>query len=264
MQEFYMKLKICIILIILLAANFGYAQPKLITREKLDKREVTEFTDKFIKSLDETKDLKKVPQSFFADNFEDNISKIFNSDIDSEIYNQLTPKDQREMNITGYNLVYLGLMNIFSKNQAELDLSISEIALPENLFPQEINSLVKNTKFLRRAFPEKHKDDNDDDEEENLRTNPIINIDDLQMLISEMKSVVYAQQIYLNDRDSATLANYANNLNEIREGEKDSISIEKCSGNNCEGFPEKTTLISVRHFPLRLEIVKQKKQTKDF
>jgi hypothetical protein len=225
-----MKLKIYIILTILLSACFGYAQPKLITREELDKREVTEFIDEFTKSYNTTKDLRTMPSKYFAKNFKDNMVKTSDAlGIEDEMTD--ISVDQRfEYGILIRQLAYFSYRNTLSYESR--GLPISDYRNYQS-FPPDVLEILKASKVLIEIFDievEEKSDDEDDDK---------ITSADIVKSIEIMQNAIALFKVY--DDNQEPLSDEM--VKEISELEESSYEVERCENQGqCFGMPEKTRI----------------------
>jgi hypothetical protein len=253
-----MKLKICIILTILLSASFGYTQPKLITREELDKRQVKKFVDKFTKSLFDTNDLNDMPDKFFTDDFKSNLIKSNDEfAVNEEAFKELT-KDQQ----IRYELSVLSLFNlvkIWSLSNKDFDLhkfdDMKDEEILSNAIPPEILEIFSKSRVFR-TFVELEKKDEE---------NPITYTD----LIETTQILRNANSMFKNSidsRDAYWRDFYAINIKVMVDEIKrfDNYNVETCKSVECYGRPEKTKVFYQELFPLCLHIIRENGKLKIF
>lgn len=240
------------------SAQTAKKKPKLVSKAEMEKREVKKFVASFIQILEETKDLDQVPESFFVSDFKIRFSKSYlGLDlVESTTLNKLDETEQYELHKTNFNMAYLSLTYAFSK----ISIEDSELAEDEdtdleninNLFPPQIITLIKNSKTLN-AFAFKAED---------ADYFKIKDIETFREFVADLKNLIYAQRMYLNDRSAEQKTNYEKNMKESRKS-ANHFSAEICM-KNCEGFPEKTRIFEMRYYPLYFKIVRENGKYKIF
>lgn len=236
-------------------------------KQTREKQEVQKFVDSFIQSLEETKDLDQVSEKFFVADFKARFGQDCNlSEIKSTICNKLNETERYELNTTVFNFGYLGLMHAFGKvsiedidKADEEDVESNEdndIESVKNLFPPQIIGLIKNSKILNAYLLERK------DEEGFGIDFEIKDVEQLREFVNDSKNVVYAQRIFLNDLSLEQKAKHTKNIKLLRK-EVNWYQSEICL-KDCEGFPEKTRIISYRGYPLYFKIVRENRTLKIF
>jgi hypothetical protein len=252
MQEFYMKLKICIILTILLSANFGYAQPKLITREELDKREVKEFVDEFTKSFNGTKDFETMPSKFFSTNFKLNMIEANYSFSESKQIKELTVDQQFEYGILIRQLLYFSFRNTLSYENK--GLSISEYSNYRS-FPPDVLEILKRSKVIIELLDIEVEEKTDDDEDDEITSADIV------QSIEIMRNAIALFKIYDDNQDMFS----EETVKKVSELEESSYEVTRCKNNGqCFGMPDSTRIYWKTSFPLCLHLVRENGELKVF
>jgi hypothetical protein len=253
-----MKLKICIILTILLSANFGYAQPKLVTREELDKRQVKKFVDKFTKSFFEKKDFEAMPSKFFTEDFKTNINQSNNDFfIDEDSFKELSIDRQISYKLSILSL--LNLLKIWSLSNKDFDLhkfdEMEDEEILSNTIPPEVLEILSKSRVFRTLVELEKKDDE----------NPI-NSADLIEASEIMKIAIEMFIISIENRDANWRNYYSDNLNTSLKTTKifDSYNVESCKNLECYGRPQKTKVFYQTLFPLCLHITRENGKLKIF
>ncbi len=257
-----MKLKFCIILTILLSASFGYSQPKLITREELDKRQVKKFVDKFTKSLDETKDLNLTLSKFASKNFKTNLNK-FDLDYENQL-KELSSDEQFEHKTLILNLAFLGFRNVLS-TEIKRELNNYETKPDtEEMFPPEVMEILKRNPLISKLFEiedEKETTDDDDSDIEEEIKKPITSLD-VAETTEIMRNALAAFKISIESREPSPEERSALTAAISNESSYQSF---QCKGNDeCFGLPEKTRVFSHSVFPLCLHIARENGELKVF
>ncbi len=255
-----MKRKICIILTILLSASFGYSQPKLITREELDKRQVKKFVDKFTKSLDETKDLNLTLSKFASKNFKTNLNK-FDLDYENQL-KELSYDEQFEHKILMLNLVFFGFRNAFSTEiRRELNKDETKNG-SEEMFPLEVLEILKRSSLVSKSFDLKEDKEIDDDEYSDKEEieKPITSLD-VAETTEIMRNALAAFKISIESREPSAEEVSALNTAISNESSYDSLL---CEDTECFGLPEKTRIFLNSVFPLCLHIIRENGKLKIF
>jgi hypothetical protein len=251
MQEFYMKLKICIILTILLAANFGYAQPKLITREELDKREVTEFTDEFMKSFNETTNFETMPSKFFSKKFKSNTVEANDFDDTSKQLKELSFDEQFEHGILIRSLFYLSCRHEI--NEESKAFSVDEHKKAES-FPTAVLEILKKNRVLMKIF-EIEVDDTTTEEDEEIASSDIVQAIELMRNAVALFKIYNENQELFSEREMEILSNF----------EESSYESELCGDSGqCFGMPKNTRIFLKTSFPLCLHLVRENGELRVF
>jgi hypothetical protein len=261
-ETIIMKRKIYIFsaLIILLSATFGYAQPKLITREELDKRQVKKFVDKFMKSLDETKDLNSTLSKFASKNLKTNLEK-FDLDYENQL-KELSPDEQFEHKILMLNLAYLGFRNAFV-NEIKRELNNDETKSDtEEMFPPEVLEILKRNPLISKSFElkEDKKTDDDEDSDKEEIEKPITSLD-IAETTEIMRNALAAFKIFIDSREPSAEEISALNTAISSESSYDSLL---CKDTDCFGLPEKTRIFWNSVYPLCLHLVRENGELKVF
>lgn len=261
-----MKRKIYIFsaLVILLAAIFGYAQPKLISREELDKSEVKEFVGEFTKSLEETKDLNLTLSKFASKNIKTNLDK-FDFDYENQL-KELSSDEQFEHKILVLNLIFFGYRNLFAtefNREVNGEENNNDI---EKMFPPEVLEILKRSSLISKLFElsneeEDIEEEDIDDNGEDNNKKPITSLD-VAEATEIMRNALAAFKIGIESRESST--EEASALKSLYENESVYQAFQ-CKGNDeCLGLPEKTRIFWNSVFPLCLHIARENGELKVF
>jgi hypothetical protein len=252
-----MKLKICIILTILLSANFGYAQPKLITREELDKREVTEFIDEFTKSYNTTKDLRTIPSKYFSKNFKDNMVQTSNALGISDEMTDISVDQRFEYGILVRQLAYFSFKNTLSSESR--GLPISEYNNYQS-FPPDVLEILKTSKVIIEIFDikvEEKSDDDDNDEEDDDE----ITSADIVKSIEIMQNAIALFKVY-DDNQEPLSEEVVKTVSDLQES---SYEVKRCKNHGqCFGMPDNTRIYWKTTFPLCVHLVRENGELKIF
>ncbi len=247
-----MKLKICIILTVLLSANFGYAQPKLITREELDKREVKEFIDEFTKSFSESKNFETMPSKFFSKNFRLNMIEANDSFGESEQIKELTIDQQFEYGILIRQLFYFSFRNTLSYE--DKGLPISEYNDYQS-FPSDVLEILKKSKVTIELLDIKVEKETDEEDEDEITSADIV------QSIEIMRNAIALFKVYDDNQDMFS----EETVKKLSELEESSYEVTRCKNNGqCFGMPEKTRIFWKTSFPLCLHLVRENGELKVF
>ena len=231
---------------------------KLTSEEQAEKQEVQKFVDSFLQSLDETKDLDKVPEKFFVADFKTRFAQNKEFSSNDELLLQLSAGERYEYNVLLFNFFHLGMM-YFAGTSEFKDDSDGDSDKGENedygkkMLAPEALKIVEKSKILQFWFGE------DFDLEAK-------NIIELQDFIKDLKKVVEAQRKYLNERSVKWKEKSIQNLPKVKKkifGKINDYGADFCEGNECEGLPEKTRIFYSRAtLPLALKIVKENGELK--
>ena len=217
------------------------------TNEEKEKLEVQKLVDSFTNALEETKDLNRIPKTFFANEFKEYFAR--NTDWKDasppKLLSQLSKAETYEAKIMGLNVSYLLVMTangICCENYWDADF-----------FPPEILEVIKKSKFLAEMFLNTESDDDGFQ---------IPNMQDYQVLNADTKMLVDAQRNYLASRSETWNINFKKNIIETR---KTFVSFNSylCSRDNeCGNLPKDTRFIDIAAFPYILRIIKVKNDYK--
>jgi hypothetical protein len=250
-----MKLKICIILTILLSATFGYAQPKLITREELDKREVKEFIDHFMKSFNESKNFETMPSRFFSKNFKLNMIESNYSFSESKQIKELTVDQQFEYGILIRQLLYFSFRNTLSYENK--GLSISEDNNYQS-FPPDVLEILKRSKVIIELLDikvEEKTDDDEDNEDDEITSAYIV------QSIEIIRNAIALFKIYDDNQETFS----EETVKKLSELEESSYEVTRCKNNGkCFGMSDKTRIYWKTTFPLCLHLVRENGELRVF
>jgi hypothetical protein len=251
-----MKSKICIILIILLSANFGYAQPKLITREELDKRQVRKFVEKFTKSLDETKDLNLTLSKFASKNFKTNLEKL-HIDYNDQL-KELNTEQQSEFKISMLSLMYSGMIwnggsyNFIYKENDDENTAVEskeddsdDDDYVTNMFPPEIIEILKKSQLFCKIFEI-------DEQASKIEIGSQDFVDSIEIL----KNANAMLKISIENREPSWEERYAKNIQAARK-RFEFYESERCKEDDCYSFPEKTRVYTIAVFPYFLVLARE-------
>ncbi len=248
-----MKLKICIILTILLSASFGYSQPKLITREELDERQVTKFVDKFTKSFFETKDFEAMPSKFFAEKFK--LNMVESNDFLGEQLKELSFDEQFEYTLLVRKLVYFSIRNTLNLEIRGLPTDKYSDYLS---FPPDVLEMLKKNNFLVEVLDlkiEKETDEEDENEDEEITSSDIV------QAIELMRNAVALFKIY--DKNQGTFSEETVKM--LSELDESSYEAGKCGNSGkCFGMSDKTRIYWKTSFPLCFHLVRENGELKVF
>jgi hypothetical protein len=248
-----MKLKICVILIILLSASFVYAQPKLITREELDKREVTEFIDEFMKSFNETTNFETMPSKFFSKKFKSNIVEANDFDDTSKQLKELSFDEQFEHGVLIRSLFYLSCRHEI--NAESKAVSVDERKDTES-FPTAVLEILKKSRVLVKIFEiEIEIDDKTTVEDEEITSSDIVQAIEMMRNAVALFKIYNENQELFPERATEILSNF----------EESSYESELCGDSGqCFGMPKNTRIFLKTSFPLCLHLVRENGELKVF
>jgi hypothetical protein len=246
-----MKLKIYIILIILLSATFGYAQPKLISQDELNKREVKEFMDEFTKSFNESKDFSAMPSRFFAKNFKLNMVEANDFDDTSKQLKELSFDEQFEYGILIRSLFYLSCRYEINKESKAFTVDEDKNA---GSFPTAVLEILKKSQVLVKIF-EIEVDDKTTEKDKEITSSDIV------QAIELLRNAVALFKIYNENQESFS----EQSVEIISSLEESSYETELCrDSDQCFGMPENTRIFLKTSFPLCLHLVRENGELKVF
>ncbi|HMS38866.1 MAG TPA: hypothetical protein PKE69_01475 [Pyrinomonadaceae bacterium] len=233
------------------------------TVSEAEKKEVKKFVDDFIKHLDKTKDLDKVPERFFVSDFKTRFAKNeywFQFLSSSDFYAQLSDSERFEGNVLTLNFLYLLLTSGVGSNQLNfdenMDLEDGDIDFSK-IFPPNVIELIKKSKKWS-VFLES---DDLDDEENNSELNSKNytengNLAEWYELAEDMKNISEAQRLYLNGKSNQWRKRFEKNINKTRK-KVHSIRVEKCDTDVCKDLPKDFTMICNAVFPFFIHLIQE-------
>lgn len=224
---------------------------------KAEKQEVQKFVDSFLQSFEESKDLNKVPESYFATQFKGRFSENGELKVNTskELFAQFGDNERYEHNVSMLNFLYLGWMCALEKHGSKLlqDSNDSDDEYFEKTIPPKVIDLIKKNKTLHSIYV----DGEDVDE--------ITNVIELQELVADVKKIAIAQREHLDGLPSGWKSKYDKNAVEARKN-KEVFSSELCekdnNDDNCKYLPENTSVIYVAAIPLALIITRENDELK--
>lgn len=221
------------------------------------KQDVIKFTASFISRLEETKDLKQIPKSYFVDDFTARFTKEppIDINIESKFFRKLDETRRFEFNSEFFNLGYLSLMFAFGKvdvetrGKASLEaIENNDIEAVKNLFPTHIIAMLKKSKTLNSYFLET---------EDGIGYNTDFKIADKETFnafLDDSIKIADAQRDFINNRSPQEKAKYAKTIVQLRK--MTNWTKNKTCGRDCEGFPAKTPYYELRYYPLYFKIIR--------
>ena len=247
---------ILIIIIVFFSANFNLNAQTLDKRKQnyseKDQQELKQFVGSFLRNLNNTKDLAKVSDEFFIDDFKTRFASdnFDNLKIDKKISDKIDENIRYEYGVLQFNLKYLAIMYFAGKmSSREMEIAESndnesenECYVCENYFPPEIEKLFKETKTLSRLY----------ESDFEIKTS-----DEFNELVTETNQIIAAQTTFL-EKNALPKSNslFVEDINDLTNGDSwyKTQRINLCSGNYCEGLPEKTPVIEIGGYIQRLKI----------
>jgi hypothetical protein len=228
--------------------NYSQASKKQQqSAHELDKHEVGTFVTTFLRSLDETKDIKKVPKSFFTSDFRKRFLQIEDWNfVDPTLSAKLAISERFNSQTIMFNFLYLGVITNFGRD----NISVIEKNL-EQMYPPIVIKAIKDNKTIAPFF-------NNTDLEPKIP-----NIEKFREFTVAYKTVVNVQRQYLNTLSAKEKAKYNRNIKKIRQTVKNFRS-ESCKEESCRGFAENTPLYWQVAFPLYIGMTKIKGKFKIF
>lgn len=238
---------------------FGQTATAQTAKKTSQNLSVKQFADSFIETLEETKDLNKLPNSYFVSDFQKRFSKTapLDIDIDSSVFNKLSEGERFEFNAGFFTLSYLGLMNAFGKydyyDNTNEETDIEAVA---NLFPPNIIAKIRQSKTLNSYFLQTANGIgyNTDFKIKNTET--------LRDFLADSKKITEAQRDFLNALSPKEKAKYTKTINQLRK--VTNWTKNKTCGRDCEGFPAKTRYYELRYYPLYFKIIRKNGSYKIF
>jgi hypothetical protein len=223
-----------------------------IRKEKLEEREVRRFANQFIRSLEVTYDLDKVPKRFFDNGFRKRMSEDSNWDLlslENEDLKKQFSDDERYLSnvsfINFFNSLGIFVLNKF-KNQEEDNELDDEIvkSLPPHIF-----KLLERSKWLKPIFVEGK------NEGEIVKS---MTPADYRSFMADLNAVSDAMRREIKKRKLNFPLKYRPNP----ELQTEYFPPEKCEGDRCMGLPENTTIFAIHKYLMCLRIIKIKNELK--
>lgn len=251
--------------------SFDIFAQSSVTKKAFDEKanqeeiKVKLFVKSFIKSLEKTKDIGKVPNSFFVSDFRKRFAEyqdtgdIFNDLwINSKLWKNLPKSLRYEFNVLRFNFNTLPTMLVKNFDDDETTSQSYSANKDEGIvvfgefFPPQVFKVLKQTKVLSISF--------DNNKEIN-------SLSEFKLLLAEMKTVLNALRIYLNKNnlsksDSLFSAEIQDLINQAKWSESDGFC-GKCK-NECRRLSKNTKYIYIGGFLLRLTIINQNGRFKIF
>jgi hypothetical protein len=216
-------------------------QKEILSEENKEKMEVDAFARQFMKNFNATFDLTKVPTRFFVMDFKKiNAEPLFESDFD----NELTAEEKYRSYLTLIDFSILGSV----LNLIEDDFDLKKVSEQFN----KIGISSDETSFLPRkmiaAFRKNRK----------LGLfvggkNDVIakGIEDVRETNREFRRITKSLRVSITPLQKKKYLKFVSQNDKLYFNFGYSF---ECSGENCEGFPEKTKLTYFRTFPFDLLI----------
>lgn len=238
-------------------AQTAQKKPNSVKKGGVQKPEVVNFAASFMAVLEETKDLRQIPQSFFVKDFAARFAKNPPLDIDVEpaVFNRFSENQRFEFNAAFFDFGYAGLMNAFGRVNLEDNTNEeNDIESVKNLFPPQIVSIIKNSRAMNTYFTEDFSEYNSNFKIKNAET--------FNAVFADLKKITDAQRVSLTNRPPPEKEKYAKNMNKLRKAANWTKS-EICR-KTCEDFPRNTRIYELRFYPLYFKIVKENGDLKIF
>jgi len=220
---------------------------------------VKQFTASFIEKLEETKDLDKIPQSYFVSDFQTRFAKTapLDIDIDEKVFNKLSESERFDFNAEFFTLGYLGLMNAFGKyDYFDNTNEDTDIEAVKNLFPPHIIAQIRKSKTLN-SYLLKYENDTGYNTEFKIK-----NKETFRDFLADSKKIAAAQRDFLNNLSPKEKAKYTKTITQLRK--VTNWQKNKTCGRDCESFPAKTPYYELRYYPLYLKIIRENGSYKIF
>lgn len=220
---------------------------------------VKQFTASFIETLEETKDLHKIPKSYFVSDFQKRFSKTapLDIEIESAVFDKLSESERFDFNAEFFNLGYLALMNAFGKyDYYDNTNEETDIEAVKNLFPPSIIAQIRQSKTLNSYFLQT---------ENGIGYNTdfkIKNTETFRDFLTDSKKITEAQREFLNNLSTQEKAKYTKTITQLRK--VTNWQKNKTCGRDCEGFPAKTPYYELRYYPLYFKIIRENGSYKIF
>jgi hypothetical protein len=258
-----MKQKIYTIttLFILLSATFGQTvfaqtakkQAKVLTQDEIDKRDVIRFVGKFTKSFEKVKDINKIPNKFFTDDFKKNLSKVFD-EVGGDLaeFKKLDSQEKTDFMISIVNLVNLsGIWLALDKN-FNLEKLDDDKYFMNKVFPPKVLKMLKQS----RVFNIFMKFEDSDQHEP-------FSITELSEAVIILKKAVAQYQTFLKNYNQKVPKFYAGNFKAFRSM-FDYYDSDLCKGKNCFGYAENTKVFEQTFAFLTIHFVRENERLKIF
>ncbi len=238
------------ILVLLVALNIYGQKVNEFTesKEAISEPDVNEFFSSFVRSLDETGDIDKIPKRFFHSDFkirfaqdDDWIHSV--SESDAKLFNKLSSPERYKYNVSVANFYYLLLESYFNK-QGSLVGFDDEKKIMRGL-PRNTLQLIKQSIWFKSTF------------DNQVKTAKPTTLKKLESCIAELDKISDSIKTFLNKRSMNQKRKYNRDWAKRRKLQiinRSNTSNDICEGDNCMGLPEKTRIHAIHAFALCLRI----------
>lgn len=227
-----------------ITAQTSETQKTQTAEEKQKEIEVRKFLASFIKEMDEKKDIRQIPEQFFAAHFKKRFTTLifFYDDLPKE----LTEDARYQGSLEIFNVMYQGLICMygsefnFDSSENEKDSEFLKKFLPPDVF-----KIAKNNKFLNALMEDK----SDDIIEKEIKEASQIN-----QLISDLHLINEALRKYIGEQNLKWFETYQKEAAK-RQAENDYYHARKCEKDDCKGLTPNTIIYHLDSNPFCVEIV---------
>jgi hypothetical protein len=251
-----MKLKICIIttLFILLSATLSQTvfaqntkkQVKVLTQDERDKSEVTKFAKSFVESFLKIQDIRRMPERFFAKNFNTNFSKsnfdIYDDDFKNFKSGKLSSYNRNAL-FANFFALLIAVASLKNVNKDDDNNKFSKI------LPAKLLSEFRKIKWLKPIIDDDFKNypaEDDKNLSEDSTRKMLVEIEkDISNISTQMRA-------YLNKLSKQN----SKNLTVNRAKQFKYYPVDLCKAEKCLGLPENTSIFSVHELLLCLRIAR--------
>lgn len=234
---------------------------------KKNEIKIKEFIKSFIKALENTKDIRKVPKEFFVSDYykrfaeNEDSGDIFNDlRISSLLWKKIPLTKRLKYNSLRFNFNILPTMlidynKLVDKETEQKNSSKNEKdsnSFFKSILPSKVFIALKRTKILFKSF----------DNNKEIKT-----LKDFNILLTEMESVLTTLQTYLKKnklpKQNSFFSVEIKSLIEQASWKENDSFCGKCKF-SCHNLPQNTRYIYIGGFLLRLTVIQQNGKFKIF
>lgn len=229
-----------------IAAQTSETQKTQTAEEKQKEIEVRKFLASFVKEMDEKKDIRLIPNTFFVNDFKSRFTSFVFSPED--LPKQLSEKDRFQSSVELFNVMYLGLMymygNGYNSDSFSDDKDDKVELFVRKIFPPNIVSLMLKNSLLKNLI-----EDKEDNFEKDFK-----NFTKVKQLILDLDKINLAFKNHINLQSPKWYEIYQ--IQSVKAKNKcDYYHARKCEKDDCKGLPPNTIIYHLDSFPFCVEIV---------